>query len=92
MKLLDGERVEEVLGDFKIITAESAFVVRTFFFIIFGWSVYLGSLFSFKVIGLGLIILTVIYVVRVIILKSPKTSSALSLSNNFNKPPLKNIL
>ena len=68
MKLLDGERVEGVLGDFKIITAESAFVVRTFFFIIFGWSVYLGSLLSFKVIGIGLIIIAIIYVVRVIIL------------------------
>ena len=68
MKLLDKERVEEVLGDFKIITAESAFVVRTFFFIIFGWSVYLGSLLSFKVIGFGLIILAIIYIVRAIIL------------------------
>ena len=68
MNLLDEERVEEVLGDFKIITAESAFVVRTFFFIIFGWSVYLGSLLSFKVIGIGLIILAIIYIVRVIIL------------------------
>ena len=68
MKLLDKERVEEVLGDFKIITAESAFVVRTFFFIIFGWSVYLGSLLSFKVIGIGLIILAIIYLVRAVIL------------------------
>ena len=68
MKLLDRERVEGVLGDFKIITAESAFVVRTFFFIIFGWSVYLGSLLSFKVIGIGLIILAIIYIVRAIIL------------------------
>jgi len=68
MKLLDKERMEEVLGDFKIITAESAFVVRTFFFIIFGWSVYLGSLLSFKVIGIGLIILAIIYTVRAIVL------------------------
>jgi hypothetical protein len=68
IKLLDKERVEEVLGDFKIITAESAFVVRTFFFIIFGWSVYLGSLLSFKVIGIGLIILAIIYIVRAVIL------------------------
>jgi len=68
MKLLDKERVEEILGDFKIITAESAFVVRTFFFIIFGWSVYLGSLLSFKVIGIGLIILAIIYIIRAIIL------------------------
>ena len=68
MRLLDVERVEEVLDDMKVITAESAFVVRTFFFIIFGWSVYLGSLLSFKVVGVGLILLAIIYLVRIIIL------------------------
>jgi len=68
MKLLNVEKVEEVLGDMKVITAETAFVVRTFFFIIFGWSVYLGSLLSFKVIGIGLVILTIIYIVRAITL------------------------
>ena len=68
MGLLEEERVEEVLDDMKIITAESAFVVRTFFFIIFGWSVFLGSLLSVKVIGIGLLILVVIYVVRGVVL------------------------
>jgi cell volume regulation protein A len=68
MKLLNVEKVEEVLEDMKVITAETAFVVRTFFFIIFGWSVYLGSLLSFKVIGIGLVILTIIYIVRAITL------------------------
>lgn len=68
MKLLEVGKVEEVLDDMKVVTAESAFVVRTFFFIIFGWSVYLGSLFSFTVIGIGLIVLVIIYVVRAIVL------------------------
>ena len=68
MKLLEVGKVEEVLDDMKVVTAESAFVVRTFFFIIFGWSVYLGSLLSFTVIGIGLIVLVIIYVVRVIVL------------------------
>ena len=68
LKLLKIERVEAVLDDMKVITAETAFVVRTFFFIIFGWSVYLGSLLSFKVIGIGVLILTIIYLVRVIVL------------------------
>ena len=68
IKLLNQEKVEEVLDDMKVITAESAFVVRTFFFIIFGWSVYLGSLLSFKVIGIGLVILTIIYLIRAIVL------------------------
>ena len=73
-KLLDEERVEEILDDFKIITAESAFVIRTFFFIIFGWSVYLGTLIytnselSFDVVGKGLIVLVVIYTIRALVL------------------------
>ena len=68
IKLLNEEKVDEVLDDMKVITAETAFVVRTFFFIIFGWSVYLGSLLSFKVIGIGLVILTIIYTIRAIVL------------------------
>ena len=68
MKLLNEEKVDEVLDDMKVITAETAFVVRTFFFIIFGWSVYLGSLLSFKVMGIGLVILAIIYAIRAIVL------------------------
>ena len=68
MRLLNEEKVEEVLDDMKVVTAETAFVVRTFFFIIFGWSVFLGSLLSFKVIGVGLVILFIIYLVRAIAL------------------------
>ena len=68
IKLLNEEKVDEVLDDMKVITAETAFVVRTFFFIIFGWSVYLGSLLSFKVMGIGLVILAIIYAIRAIVL------------------------
>lgn len=64
MRLLNEEKVAGVLEDMKVVTAESAFVVRTFFFIIFGWSIYLGSLLNFKVLGLGLVVLVVIYLVR----------------------------
>ena len=67
-RLVSFEKVEEVLDDLKIVTAETAFVVRTFFFIIFGWSVSLGSLVSFSAIGLGLLILVIIYLVRTIVL------------------------
>ena len=67
-RLVSFEKVEEVLGDLKIVTAETAFIVRTFFFIIFGWSVSLGSLVSFSAIGLGLLILVIIYLVRTIVL------------------------
>lgn len=68
IRLLDEEKVESVLHDMRIITAESAFVVRTFFFIIFGWSVFLGSLLSLKVIATGVLILVIIYLVRAVTL------------------------
>lgn len=68
MSLLVVEKVDDVLDDMKVITAETAFVVRTFFFIIFGWSVYLGLLLNFKVLGIGLAMLIVIYIVRSVIL------------------------
>ncbi len=67
-KLVNMERVEDVLDDMKVITAETSFVVRTFFFILFGWSVSLISLLSFNVIGLGLLVLVIIYLVRAIVL------------------------
>ena len=66
--LLNEEKVNSVLHDMRIVTAETAFVVRTFFFIIFGWSVFLGSLVNLKVILMGLLVLAVIYVVRAIVL------------------------
>ena len=67
-KFIDLKKVASVLEDMKIITAESAFVVRTFFFIIFGWSVYLGTLLDLKVVGIGLIIILLIYLIRGLIL------------------------
>ena len=66
--LINEEKVSSVLHDMRVVTAETAFVVRTFFFIIFGWSVFLGSLLNFKTILIGLIILAVIYLVRAFLL------------------------
>jgi len=62
------EKVEGILNNFKVITVESAFVVRTFFFIIFGWTISLGSLLNLKVLFYGLILLAVIYFVRMLVL------------------------
>ncbi len=68
MSLLNIDRVDQVLEDIKLISAESAFVMRTFFFIIFGWSVSLISLFDIKVVFLGSILLFSIYFIRFIML------------------------
>jgi len=36
--------VKSLLGDFQLITRETAFIVRTFFFVVFGFSIALSSL------------------------------------------------
>ena len=67
-KLIEESKVESILADFKVVTGESAFVVRTFFFIIFGWSVSVGSMFNLETVAVGIILLLIIYVVRAICL------------------------
>ena len=47
---------------------ESAFVVRTFFFILFGYYVSLGSLLNFEVIIISLVLLATIYSIRFILI------------------------
>lgn len=64
----DDEKISEIIDDFKIVTLESAFVVRTFFFILFGWSIKIGDLFDLKSFLIGLSIVVVIYLVRSITL------------------------
>tara|TARA_B100000927_G_scaffold291728_1_gene296250 strand:- start:3552 stop:4859 length:1308 start_codon:yes stop_codon:yes gene_type:complete len=62
------ERVERILSDFRLVTVESAFVVRTFFFILFGWSIVFSDLLSFKVIGVGIVLIIIIYLIRALVL------------------------
>jgi len=55
--------------EFHLITLETAFVVRTFFFVVFGISITLSSLISFNVFLISLAILVVLYFVRIIFLR-----------------------
>lgn len=57
------------IDGFKVVTAEGAFVVRTIFFFVFGYSFNLMSLLNFKVIALGSLILLIIYTARYLYLK-----------------------
>ena len=66
ISFLKTDRVDSVLYDMRVVTAETAFVVRTFFFIIFGWSVFLGLLLNLKVLMIGLVVLVAIYIVRAV--------------------------
>lgn len=51
------------------LSGESAFVVRTFFFLIFGFTLEVQTLLQLEVVRAGLLTLAVIYVVRIVYMK-----------------------
>lgn len=59
-------RIKEEL---HLITGETAFVLRTFFFIVFGMTINVSALVSFEVLLISLLILAAIYLSRYVILK-----------------------
>ena len=68
-KWLRLEEVQHIYENLHVITMETAFVVRTFFFVIFGLTISLGTLTNMKDAMIsGLIILT-IYAIRYILLR-----------------------
>lgn len=60
-RLVPLERLPEITKELKLITGETAFVIRTFFFLLFGYSVQLELLATMPVLlmGLGLVALTI---------------------------------
>ena len=68
-KYINPTKVTRVLTDFHLVTVESAFVVRTFFFVIFGISITLASLANFEVAIISLCILLALYLVRIVVIK-----------------------
>ncbi|MGV6860863.1 MAG: cation:proton antiporter domain-containing protein [Putridiphycobacter sp.] len=69
-KYVNKETVKPILHDFHILTLESAFVIRTFFFVIFGMFITLSSLIDWKVAVISLVITAALYLVRFLFLKA----------------------
>ncbi|MFY0598676.1 MAG: cation:proton antiporter [Cyclobacteriaceae bacterium] len=67
--LINKEVTDQIYDSFHLITMESAFVVRTFFFVIFGFTVLLGSLLDLSVALISALVLLSIYTIRIISLK-----------------------
>lgn len=61
--------VERIEKEFHLITLETAFVVRTFFFFIFGMTINLSSLIDVNVLIESLGVIAALYIIRFIILK-----------------------
>lgn len=68
-KWINKNSLKKVSNEFHLVTMESAFVVRTFFFVLFGVTITLQSLFNLKVAMISGLILLGLYVVRFIVLK-----------------------
>ncbi len=63
------EKIDEVKEQFKLITFETAFLIRTIFFVVFGMTIDVMSMAKPGVIVIGLLILLLTYMVRYINLK-----------------------
>ncbi|OWP62037.1 sodium:proton antiporter [Hymenobacter amundsenii] len=58
------ERLTEELHQLRSITAESAFLIRTFFFLLFGFSITLGKLLSPQLLIQGVLIVSALTAIR----------------------------
>ncbi|NNK75424.1 MAG: sodium:proton exchanger [Maribacter sp.] len=67
---LEKEKVNQIYHELHIITLETAFIVRTFFFVIFGITIVMSSLASLSVVLVSLLIIASIYGIRFIILRT----------------------
>ena len=63
-KFLDEDHLSTIFHNFKMITLESSFIVRTFFFVIFGFTIVLASLLDLKVWLVSISIMGILYGLR----------------------------
>ena len=61
---LNLEQTKKDLSEFHILTAESTFIVRTFFFLFFGFSINLENFLSFSPYIYGFLIFLIMFIIR----------------------------
>ncbi len=66
-KIIKPDYLDSVYKDLKLVTLETSFIVRTFFFVIFGASISLLTLLSFKVFLISTIVLVILYGIRILL-------------------------
>ena len=67
---VDRKAVDDILKNLHLVTRESAFVIRTFFFVMFGLSLDMDGLLNPGLWAIGLLIVAVFFITRFIILKA----------------------
>ena len=61
---MDEVKIDAIFEQFKMITVETSFLVRTFFFVVFGITLPLMSLLSWRVWLISAIFLIITYILR----------------------------
>lgn len=67
--LINDESIHEITEDFHVVTMETAFVVRTFFFVIFGMTLDFSGISDLPSLYISGGVLVITYVIRFIFLK-----------------------
>lgn len=68
-RFIDKEKFKEMEHGLHSLTAETAFIVRTFFFVIFGASILVSSLYNLEVLKISLVLVASIFILRFLVLK-----------------------
>jgi len=68
-RIIDKVKVKEIRHEFVLITNETSFLIRTFFFVVFGLTMNLDGLVDSKAIIIAVAVMGVIYVIRILNLK-----------------------
>jgi len=63
------QAIERDLEQFKLLVGESAFVIRTFFFVIFGYTMNMVNVLNWDVVKIGTPIVIILFLVRFVYLK-----------------------
>jgi NhaP-type Na+/H+ or K+/H+ antiporter len=67
-RYIDETVLGQIIANFKLITLESSFIIRTFFFVIFGMSLTLASLLKWKVLVISIATVILLYGIRYLFL------------------------
>ena len=68
-RFLKADRVAQVFEGLHVVTVETAFVVRTFFFVIFGLTIDPTTLIHLDVAAISVVIIASIYAIRYVLLR-----------------------
>jgi len=68
-RMIDKSKVSEIRDEFLMITNETSFLIRTFFFVMFGFTMNLEGLFHTEPIIISCLIMLVIFLTRALNLK-----------------------